>query len=336
MRPGKPALSSGHPISGEHEGTRMSTDQKPSLWKLGGLTPLNLGKRAWKEIVEDEVFARSASLAYYFILAVFPAMLFVLSVIGFLTAAGSDWQASLFSTLARVMPASASDLVQKTFQEVSRASGAGKAAFGILGALWAASQGVAAVMQSLNVAYEVKERRPWWKQKVLALGLTLALAVLVLGALGLMLFGGRAAGLLAADLGNAGLGHALVVAWNVLQWPVVLGFMFAAFAMTYRFAPHLKEPEWHWITPGSVTGLTCWLVASFALKMYLQFFNSYSKTYGSVGAVIILLLWLYIAGFSILLGGEVNSAIDKAAAAQQQEQESKVTTLPVPRADKAS
>lgn len=316
----------------------MSSDKKPSLWKLGGLTPLNLGKRAWKEIVEDEVFARSASLAYYFILAVLPAMVFALSIIGLLTAAGSEWQASLFSTLARVMPASASDLVQKTFQEVSRASGAGKAAFGILGALWAASQGVAAVMQSLNVAYEVKERRPWWKQKVLAIGLTLALAVLVLGALGLMLFGGRAAGYLASHLGpgNAGLGHALVVAWNVVQWPVVLGFMFAAFAVTYYFAPHLKDPEWHWITPGSATGLFCWLVASFALKMYLHFFNSYSKTYGSVGAVIILLLWLYITGFSILLGGEVNSEIDKATAAQQQEQESKLTTLGVPRAEKAS
>ena len=310
----------------------------PSLWKLGGLTPLNLGKRAWNEIVEDEVSARSASLAYYFILAVFPAMLFVLSVVGFLTASGSEFQASLFSALARVMPGSASELVQKTFQEVTRASGAGKAAFGILGALWAASQGVTAVMQSLNVAYEVKEGRPWWKQKVLAIGLTLALAVLVLGALGLMLFGGRAAALLASRLGfaNVGLGRALVVVWSIVQWPVVLGFMFAAFAVTYYFGPHLKDPEWHWITPGAAAGLFCWLVASFALKTYLHFFNSYSKTYGSVGAVIILLLWLYITGFSILLGGEVNCEIDKATAVQEQEQTRNVAPFRVPRPDKAS
>jgi membrane protein len=316
----------------------MSSDNKPSLWKLGGLTPLELAKRTWKEIDEDEGFARSASLAYYFILAVFPAMLFVLSIVGYLTADGSELQASLFSTLARVMPASASDLIQKTFQEVSQASSAGKAAFGILGALWAASQGVAAVMQSLNVAYEVKERRPWWKQKVLAIALTLALAVLVLGALGLMLFGGKVAGSLSS---HSALGYALVVAWNIVQWPVVLGFMFAAFAVTYYFAPHLKEPEWHWITPGSAAGLLCWLIASFALKFYLHFFNSYSKTYGSIGAVIILLLWLFITGFSVLLGGEANAEIDKATNAQQraraqQDQEGKVTILKPSAPEKAS
>ena len=309
----------------------MSTEKKPSLWKLGGLSPFNLAKRVWKETTEDDISARSASLAYYFILAVFPAMLFVLSVVGLLTPAGSQWQASLFTTLARVMPDSAFDLVQKTFKEVARASGAGKAAFGILGALWAASQGVTAVMRSLNIAYEVSERRPWWKQKVVALGLTLGISVLVLGALGLMLFGAPAARSLAAHLG---LGHSLVIAWHLVQWPLVLGFMFAAFAVTYYFAPHLKSPEWHWITPGSVTGLTCWMLASFALKTYLHFFNSYSKTYGSLGAVIILLLWLYMTGFSILLGGEVNSEIEKATVAQEQEP-SKVATLR-PRTDRAS
>ena len=305
----------------------MKLDKKPSIWKLGGLSPLNLGKRAWKEVVEDEVLARSASLAYYFILAVFPAMIFVLSVVGYLTPDGSEWQASMFSTLARVMPSSASDLVQKTFREIAQASGVGKAAFGIVGAMWAASQGVAAVMQSLNVAYEVKERRPWWKQKVIAVGLTLALAMLVLGALGLILFGTKAAEFLAL---RAGLGHALVLAWRFVQWPAVLAIMFAAFAVTYYFAPNLEKPEWHWITPGSASGLVCWLVASFALKIYLHFFNSYSKTYGSVGAVIILLLWLYITGFSILLGGEINSEIDKATnvpePAAQEQQEPKLTS----------
>ena len=313
----------------------MSVDQKPSLWKLGGLTPFNLGKRVWKETVEDEIFARSASLAYYFILAVFPAMLFVLSVIGFLTAAGSAWQASLFTTLARVMPESASDLVQKTFREISQASGAGKAAFGILGALWASSQGVAAVMQSLNVAYEVKENRPFWKQKAIAIALTLALAVLVLGALGIMLFGTKAAGFLASQLG---LGNALVFAWRFAQWPAVLAVMFAAFAVTYYLAPNLKEPEWHWITPGSASGMACWLVASFALKIYLHFFNSYSKTYGSVGAVIILLLWLYITGLSILLGGEINSEIDKATGVPtpQEQQEGAGSRFRLPRPNRVS
>jgi len=173
-------------------------------------------------------------------------------------------------------------------------------------------------MESLNIAYDVKEDRPVWKQRAVAVGLTLALAILVLAALALTLFGNVAADWLGAHIG---LGNALVIAWKIVQWPVVLGFMFLAFAVTYYFAPNLEEPEWHWITPGSALGLVFWLVASFGFKLYLHFFNSYSKTYGSVGAVIILLLWLYITGFAILVGGEVNSAIGRAGDAQQKYEE---------------
>jgi membrane protein len=148
----------------------------------------------------------------------------------------------------------------------------------MFGALWAASNGVTAVMESLNIAYEVKEDRPWWRQKLIAVGLTLALAILVLGALGLTLFGSKAA----EFLGSHVLGSPIVILWKVLQWPVVLAFMFGAFAITYYFAPNLKEPEWHWITPGSALGLFFWIVASLGFKLYLYFFDTYSKTYGSV------------------------------------------------------
>ena len=296
----------------------MSAKPKPSLWKFGGLTPLGLGKQVWKDIGEDEVSVRSAALAYYFVLAIFPAMLFLLSLLGFFAAAGTHLRETLFTTLARVLPGSASDLVHKTLDEVTRSSGAGKALFGILGALWSASSGVSAVQESLNIAYDVKGDRPMWKQRAIAVGLTFALAVLVLGALALTLYGGDAAEWLGSHMA---LGQAAVIAWKIVQWPVVLGCMFLAFAVTYYFAPNLEEPEWHWITPGSALGLVFWIVASLGFKLYLQFFNTYSKTYGSVGAVIILLLWLYITGFAILVGGEVNSAIGHAADAQQKEEE---------------
>ena len=295
----------------------MSPKEKPSLWRLGGLSPLSLGMRVWKNIGEDEVSVRSTSLAYYFVLAVFPAMLFVLSIIGFFATTGSSLRQALFSNLARVLPGSASDLIQKTLQEVTIASGAGKALFGILGALWSASSGISAVMESLNVAYKVDENRPLWKQRAIAVGLTLALAVLVLCAMALILFGGKAADFIAAHT----IGSAVVMVWNIALWPLVLAFMFAAFAMMYYFGPNLKEPEWHWITPGSALGLIVWLVASFAFKVYLHFFNSYSASYGSVGAVIILLLWLYNTGFAIMLGGEVNSEIGRAIDAQQEYEE---------------
>jgi len=296
----------------------MKTISKPSLWKFGGLTPLKLGQQVWKEIGEDEVSVRSAALAYYFVLAVFPAMLFLLSLLGFFAAAGTQLRETLFTTVARVLPGSASDLVHKTLDEVTRSSGAGKALFGILAALWSASSGVSAIIQCLDIAYDVKEDRPFWKQKAIAIGLTLALAVLVIGALGLMLYGGGVADWLGS---HVGLGHTFVLMWKIIEWPLVLAFMFAAFTVTYYFAPNLKEPEWHWISPGSTLGLVLWLVASFAFKLYLHFFNSYSKTYGSVGAMIILLLWLYITGFAILVGGEVNSVIGRATEAQEKQEE---------------
>ncbi len=288
---------------------------KPSLWKLGGLTYLQLGKRVNHQLEKDEVSVRAASLAYYFILAVFPALLFVISIVGFFASANAQFQQELFTNMSRLLPGSASQLVQSTIHQVSVGSGTWKVVAGILGALWAASNGVSAIMGSLNVAYEVKETRPWWKQKAIAVGLTFALAVLVIAALAITLFGGMAADYVGSHMG---LGGALVIAWRVVQWPVVLALMFGAFALTYYAAPNLKEPEWHWITPGSALGLIAWLVASIGFKIYLHFFNSYSKTYGSLGAVIILLVWLYITGYVILLGGEINSEIGRAAEAREQ------------------
>ena len=291
---------------------------KPSLWKLGGLTYLQLGKRVNHQLTKDEVSVRSASLAYYFILAVFPALLFVISIVGFFASVNAQFQQELFTNMSRMLPGSAAELVHKTIEQVSVGSGTWKMAAGILGALWAASNGVSAVMGSLNVAYEVEETRPWWKQKAIAVGLTFALAVLVIAALAITLFGGMAAEYVGSHLG---LGSALVIGWKVVQWPVVLALMFGAFALTYYAAPNLKEPEWHWITPGSALGLVAWLVASIGFKIYLMFFNSYSKTYGSLGAVIILLVWLYITGYVILVGGEINSEIGRAADARAQHEQ---------------
>ncbi len=291
---------------------------KPSLWKLGGLTYLQLGKRVNHQLEKDEVSVRAASLAYYFILAVFPALLFVISIVGFFASANAQFQQELFTNMSRLLPGSASQLVQTTIRQVSVGSGTWKMVVGIVGALWAASSGVSAIMGCLNVAYGVKETRPWWKQKAIAVGLTFALAVLVVAALAITLFGGMAADYVGSHME---LGNALVLAWRVVQWPVVLALMFGAFALTYYAAPNLKEPEWHWITPGSARGLIAWLAASIGFKIYLHFFNSYSKTYGSLGAVIILLVWLYITGYVILLGGEINSEIGRAADAREQHEQ---------------
>jgi membrane protein len=286
-----------------------------SLWKFGGLTPFNLMKRVWNESNDDDIWGRAAELSYYFLLALFPMLLFLVSVLGFFAGPGSELRNSLFEYLSKAMPASAGDLVNKTMNEVSSSAGGGKLAFGILAALWAASNGMGAIVKTLNIAYDVDETRPWWKQRAIAVGLTVGLSVLILGALTLVLFGGQIGEAIAAKVG---LGAAFAIGWKILQWPIVLAVMFFAFAIVYYLAPNLKKPAWHWISPGAAVGLILWLAASVAFRFYLQFFNSYSKTYGSLGAVIILMLWLYLSGLAILAGGEFNSEITNAAAARDE------------------
>lgn len=282
-----------------------------SKGKLGGLTLKDFGKRVWSEIQEDEIFGRAAQLAYYFLLALFPLLLFLTSMLGLIMGSGTGVRHSFFNYLSKVLPGDAFKLVDATMYEVSAASGGGKLAFGILAALWAASNGMGAISQALNVAYDVKESRPWWKQRLTVVGLTVALSILIISALLLVLYGGRIAEHVAASYG---FGEAFTITWKVLQWPIVLAFMLFAFALIYFLAPDLHEQKWTWVTPGSVVGVGLWLLVSFGFRTYLSFFNSYSKTYGSLGAVIILMLWLYLTGAAILIGGEVNSELESLAA----------------------
>jgi membrane protein len=282
-----------------------------SLWGLGGLTWRDLGKRVWGEIQEDDVFGRAAQLAYYFLLALFPLLLFLTSVIGLVMGSGTGLRHKLFSYLSQVLPGDAFKLVDSTMFEVSQTSGGGKVAFGILAALWAASNGMGAVTQALNVAYDVEESRPWWKQRLTAVGLTVALSVLIISALALMFYGGEIGEHLAARLDS---GEVFKAVWNVLQWPIVLLFVLLTYALIYYYAPDLKHQKWYWITPGSVAGVALWLLASFGFRFYLDLFDRYSVTYGSLGAVIVLLLWFYLTGAAILVGGKVNAEIEHAAA----------------------
>jgi len=282
-----------------------------SLWKLGGLTWAELGKRVWHEIQEDKVFGRAAELSYYFLLALFPFLIFLTSVIGFVLGSGTGTRHMLFNYLARIMPPSAFQLIDNTMWEVSSASSGGKLSFGILAALWAASSGLSAITDSLNTAYDVTETRPWWKQRLTAIGLTVALSVLIILALVLVVAGGRIAEGLASVYG---FGPVFPLTWKIIQWPVVLACMLLAFALIYFFAPDVHEQAWKWLTPGAAIGVVLWLIVSIAFRAYLHFFNSYSATYGSLGAVIILMLWLYFTGAAVLIGGEVNSEIENAAA----------------------
>lgn len=280
---------------------------------LGGLSWTALGKRVYAEVSDDDVLGRAAQLSYYFLLALFPALLFLTSLLGYMAGEDSQLREGLFKYLATVLPGDASQLISKTVTDVTQSSGGGKLSFGILATLWAASNGMGAISESLNAAYDLKESRPWWKVRLTAVGLTLALTLLIVSALVLVLYGHDLADAVAIKFG---LGEAFATAWKVIQWPLVLVFVLLAFALIYYFGPDAHQQHWVWITPGAVVGVALWLLISFAFKAYLSYFNSYSATYGSLGAVIILMLWFYFTGAAILVGGEINSEIENEMAKQ--------------------
>ena len=259
------------------------------------------------------MLGNAAKLAYYLLLALIPLLIFLTSIIGIIIGSGSGLRHVLFNYLARVMPSGAFHLINQTMLEVSTASGAGKLSFGLLAALWAASSGMGAITDALNAAYNVPETRPWWRTRLTAIGLTIALAVLIITALLIVLGGSKIADHLTSLYV---IGRASAIAWKIIQWPIALAFMLLAFELIYFFAPNLRNQKWTWITPGSLAGVILWLAVSFAFKGYLHFFDSYSRTYGSLGAVIVLMLWLYLTGLAVLIGGEINSEVENASRIQ--------------------
>ena len=288
-----------------------SRKARPSIWKLGGLSWRELSQRLWVEIYESDLFTRAAALSFYFLLALFPLLLFLTALLGYLADSGTELRESLHSYLGGVVPRSASELIYTTINEINKEAGGGKLSFGLIVALLFASSGMGAVSETLNASYGIRESRPWWKVRLIAIGLTIALAALILSALILLLYG--------SEIGEAashrfGLSKAFIFAWSVFQWPIVLAFMLLAFALIYYFAPDLDRQKWHWVTPGSVVGIGIWILVSLCFSIYLRYYNTYSLIYGSLGAVIILLLWFYLTGAAILVGGKVNAEIENAAA----------------------
>jgi len=288
-----------------------SSGGRHSLWKFGGVTPYQLLRRVAREAQHDNILGRAAELGFYFTLAIFPMLMFLTTLLGMLATQGSELREFILGHLAGVVPAAAFKVIMDTLEEITRASGGGKLTFGILATVWSASAGMTAVISTLNAAYDVEDSRPFWKVRGLAVVLTVAISVFIITSATLVLFGGRIAELIG---GWFGLGAAFVIGWKVLQWLLVFVLMTLAFAFVYYFAPDVREQKWYFITPGSVLALTLWLAASFGFRIYLLYFDNYSATYGSLGAVIILMFWLYVTGLAILIGGEVNSEIEHAAA----------------------
>jgi len=290
----------------------LSTEQQiASLWDLGGLSWRELARRVWGGINQNDLLNRAYELAYNFLLALFPLLLCLVAMLGLFASESSKLQSDLFFYFQQVVPPAAYHLVVRTLNEITVNSGGGKITLGLLLALLSGSGGVTQLMSTLNAAYEVREARSWLRVHLISLGLTIAMSLLIIAALLLILAGGWLVGLMVRDLG---LSPSFLIVGRVLQWVMALAFVVLAFATIYYFAPDVKEQHWYWITPGSVVGELVWAFASVVLRGYLHFFNTYSKTYGSLGAVMILMLWFYITGLAFLLGGQINSTIEHAAA----------------------
>lgn len=280
-------------------------------WRIRGWRWQTFGKHLWAKANTDDVLNRAAILSFYFLLALFPLLLFLTALLGSFANAGTELRHNLLTYLRAIVPVSASDLINTTVDEISQKSSGGKLWFGLVTSLWFASSGMGAIIEGLNVAYDVKETRAWWRRTVLAILLTVALAVLIIAALALMFYGSR----IAEGIANHyGFGAAFTAAWKVLQWLFVLVFVFLAFQLIYYFAPDLPEHQLRWLAPGAMIGVFLWLLVSFLFGSYLNFYNTYSVVYGSLGAVIILMLWFYLTGVTILIGGEVNAIVEQAAA----------------------
>ncbi|MEO8072884.1 MAG: YihY/virulence factor BrkB family protein [Acidobacteriota bacterium] len=281
-------------------------------FKLEDLKNINwkdFSKRLYtKAFDEEEILGVSAQVAFYFAFALFPLLLFLVSIFGIVLGSAGDLRQEMFFYLQQVMPGSAYELVQKTITEVTEGSSGGKLTLGLVAALWSASAGVDSLRGALNGIYNLTETRAWWKAKLVSLSTTLGLVLLVTVALGVIFYGGNFISLI---LGSISLPVSSPFILGILQVIVILIVLVLVFFLIYQFLPNHKETKWVWVTPGAISGIILWLLLSYGFRLYLNYFNSYNKTYGSLGAVIILLLWLYLTALVIAIGGVVNAVLEE-------------------------
>lgn len=283
----------------------------PSLsaaWRLGGLSPLELASRVWRQVGRDDLLDRAASLSFYFMFSLFPMLIFLTALFGLLSAQGL--MENLLSYADRVLPDDAASLLRKTFREISAGAGGGFLSAGLAGSLWVASSGMVSIISALNRAFGIREPRSWFRRRLTAIGLTAGFSVLALLALFLVAFGGPFGERVASF---AGLGELFKSVWNVFRWTAGPLAALAGVGLVYRLAPAGRRGR-PLPTPGAVFAVLAWIAASQGLSVYVAGSARYNAVYGSIGAVVVLLLWLYLSAFTLLIGAEIDAEIERAAA----------------------
>ncbi len=284
-----------------------------NLWNLREVPVRDIVQRTIKATVDDRLPSIAAELGFWFAFAIFPALVCATTILGLAARSAALVYDRLLAYMALVVPQSALSMVLQIFHQTTANSTPGKLTFGLLAAIWSASVGISAAQGGTNAVYKLVDRRSYFKARFQAILLTL----LLLCTLTLCL-----ASLFAGDFFVAWVHHhahehfisdTAVTATRICGWAFAAGFLGLSFSAVYYWAPDLRKRQWHWITPGATLGVAGWLLASIGFRIDLHYFNSYSVTYGSLGAVIILLMWLYISGLMLLLGAEFNSQLEAAA-----------------------
>ena len=277
-------------------------------------------KRTVGEFRDDNMTDWAAALTYYGVLSIFPALLVLVSVLGLL---GQSATQPLVENVGKFAPGAAKDIVTTAIENLQKSRGSAGLALivGLAAALWSASAYIGAFIRAANVVWDVEEGRPIWKTLPLRLGLTLLMLVL----LGITAIAVVLTGPLAEAVGDLiGLSDTFVTVWDIAKWPVLVVIVSLMFALLYWLAPNIRQPGFRWITPGGIAAVLLWIAASLAFAFYVATFGSYNKTYGSVAAVIIFLVWLWISNTALLLGAEFDAEIQrgrKIAAGQPAEKE---------------
>ncbi len=264
-------------------------------------------KRTAKEFSDDNLTDWAAALTYYGVLSLFPALLALISILGLV---GQSATQPLLDNVGAFAPGAAQDIVTSAIENLERSEGTAGFAFvvGLVAAVWAASGYIGAFIRASNVVWDVEEGRPIWKTIPLRLGITiLMLVLLAISALAVVLTGP-----LAQRVGDlVGLGETAVMAWDIAKWPVLVVIVSFMFALLYWAAPNVKQPGFRWVSPGGVTAVLLWIIASALFALYVASFGSYNETYGSVAGVIIFLVWLWITNIAVLFGAEFNAELER-------------------------
>jgi membrane protein len=276
------------------------TDMPKPAW--GGVL-----KRTMREFKADQLTDLAAALTYYGVLAIFPMLIVIVSVLGLL---GNSVTQPLINNLGSVAPGAAKTIFTNAITNIQSHQGAAGIAFviGLVVALWSASGYIAAFMRAANVVWDVPEGRPIWKTVPLRLGVTLVTVVLLtLSAVGVVLTGS-----LAGKVGGViGVGSTAVTIWDIAKWPVMLVMVSLILAILYYAAPNVRQPGFAWVSPGSVLAVVLWVLASALFAFYVSNFSSYNKTYGALASVVVFLVWLWITNVVILFGAELNAELER-------------------------